>query len=88
MFKCPNCGESISIIKKVSLHPRKQSFCAKCSQQLKISQVYYYSTFFVGALTVSLSMGYGDFGFVSAVILGMFVNWLILTFQPIKKPLL
>ncbi len=85
MFNCPKCGVSISIKKKLTLHPSKYMTCQKCSQEFKYFPLYFYSIFFVGPTTVSFSMAYFNLGLFSAVVLGFSLSCLLLVFQPIKK---
>ncbi len=85
MFKCPNCGASVSIKEKSKLHPSKHMPCKQCAQVLKPFTIYYYSLFFVAPFSFSISMNYAGFSTLGAIVLSFVLVYVLLVCQPIKK---
>lgn len=85
MFKCPNCGASVSIKEKSKLHPSKHMPCKQCAQVLKPFTIYYYSLFFVAPFKVSTSMNYAGFNTLGAMVLSFTLFCVLFVCQPIKK---
>ncbi len=85
MFKCPNCGLSISIKEKSKLYPSKHMTCKQCSQVLKPFTIYYYSLFFVASFSFSASMDHLGLNTLGAVVFSSTLAYLLLVCQPIKK---
>lgn len=87
MFKCPNCGCSISVREKTVLQPSKPIRCKKCTQELRPFSVYFYSIFFVGPAAHFLFINYGQLNVLSAAGLAFSISLLLLVCQPMKKVL-
>lgn len=85
MFKCPNCGASVSIKEKSKLHPSKHIPCKQRAQVLKPFTAYYYSLFFVAPFSFSISMNYAGFSTLGAIVLSFVLVYVLLVCQPIKK---
>lgn len=85
MFKCPNCGASVSNKEKSKLRPSKHMPCKQCAQVLKPFTIYYYSLFFIAPFTVSISMNYAGFSTLGAMVLSFTLFYVLLVCQPIKK---